>query len=325
MEQSGKRDSSFFLGMEFLRLWGAMAVVWLHYGPFRMPGVTFAVPCFVVMSFFLSWKMIDDKDSIRLLKRIQGLVIPFFSWGCISYLIAILIGNSAGLAPLLWQLCLGHATCTPLYYLFDVTVIMTFIFVLRKCLVRWAFCIAVALLVVICLFMQYSGLNHFIFGRLPFEASYPLGRIAELFPHAVMGCTLASINRKGWRSAIIGIILVGAGLLMVSPFRVPLQFGYAGLAPLFVASGLVSIVTAWTVTPGIFSWVRTLSSTTAGIYYIHCTVGAILTYFGRGSYLLVLLASFFIVLLGLHVPGLCMLFNGRHRVLLNTNANKIWG
>ena len=287
-----------------------------------MPGVIFAVPCFVVMSFFLSWTIFDNLDTARLYNRIGKLVLPFVTWGFISYLIAIVTGDRAGIEPLLWQLSLGHATCTPLYYLFDVTVIIIILFVLRKCFSLQLFLVVSAFLAVICLYAQYSGLNYYIFGSLPFEASYPLGRIAELFPNAVAGFILASINRKGWLRIIIGVILVGTGLLMVSPCRVSSQFGYSGLAPLFVASGLVLLATTWTVSPRHFSWLYVLSSTTAGIYYIHCIVGVVLTHLGYGSYLLVLLVSFLIVLLGLHLPGLYMLFNGRRPVLRNVNGQK---
>lgn len=156
MEQTIKKDKTFYLGIELLRIWGAMAVVWIHYGPARMPGVAFAVPCFVVMSFFFSWKTLDDVDGFRLFKRIKRLAIPFVSWGCVSYLISITIGNSRGMEPLLWQLCLGHATCTPLYYIFDITVIFVLLFLLRKCFVRRFFWPIVVGLAVVCFSLQYS-------------------------------------------------------------------------------------------------------------------------------------------------------------------------
>ena len=322
MKRTIKRESAFYLGIELLRLWGTMAVVWIHYGPRRMPGVGFAVPCFVMISFFLSWNILDSLDTIRFHKRVRGLVIPFIVWGCVSYLIAIATGTSTGIESLLWQLSFGHATCTPLYYLFDVLVIMNILFMLRKCLSERLFWGVTTLMVIICLIMQYSGLNYHIFGGFPYEASYSLGRIAEFFPHAVMGCFLASMNPKGLRMVIIGVVLVGAGLLMVSPCRVSSQFGYGGFAPLAVSSGLVLMATAWTISPYHLSWLYVVSSTTAGVYYIHCIVGVVLSYFGYGSYLLVLLVSFLLVLSGLHLPGLYMLFNGRRSVLWDSSRNK---
>ena len=66
----------FYPGIEVLRILGAMAVVWAHYGKFRMPVVKFAVPCFVAISFFLGWKMIESKSPERLLRSLSRLAIP---------------------------------------------------------------------------------------------------------------------------------------------------------------------------------------------------------------------------------------------------------
>lgn len=305
-----------YIGIELLRLWGAFAVVWIHFGTTRIPGVAFAVPCFVIISFFFAWKMIDSIDVIKLRQRLWRLLVPFFVWGIVSYVVALAIGIHSGITPLLWQLTLGHSTCAPLYYLFDVAVFMVILFLLRKFMACRMFWCVITTLVIGCLWMQYTGVNYYIWSPLPSEASYPIGRIFELFPHAVGGCALSALDLKGWRAFALGTVLFVCGMTMIvcAPFRVSAQFGYAGLPYLLGASGLVLSATAWSGGECWFWRVCNLSVATAGVYFIHPIVGFILNHFGLGCFSLVMFMSFCTVILGLHIPGICVLFNKRHPI-----------
>ena len=309
-------STSIYLGIELLRLWGASSIVWIHLGSTQIPGMGFAVPCFMIISFFFSWKMIDSVDAVKLRQRLWRLAVPFFAWGFVSYIVALALGTSSGIAPLIWQLTLGHSTCAPLYFLFNVAVLMVVLFMLRKFMAFRIFWCVVTALLVVCLWAQYSGVNYCIWKSLPFEASYPIGRIFELFPHAVAGCALAALECRGWRAFVLGVILFGCGVLMnmCTPFRVSDQFGYAGLVNLLGASGLVLSATAWRGGKRSSFGVCSLSIATAGVYFIHPIVGSILNHFGLGCFSLVLIISFSITLLGLHVPLVCVLFNKRHPI-----------
>ena len=319
-----ERTPSFYFGIELLRLWGALAIVWIHFGSARIPGVAFAVPCFVVISFFFSWKYLKAVDVVKLRRRLWRLAIPFFAWGIVSYFVALAIGTHTGITPLLWQLMLGHSTCAPLYYLFEVAVFVMLLFLLRKLVTGSLFWWMVTLLAIGCLCAQYTEVNHRVWSSLPFEASYPLGRIVELFPHAVAGCALAALDWKGWRAFIIGLVLFGCGTVMIKcpPFRVSAHFGYAGISYLLGASGLVLSATAWSGTKYSLQALCCLSAATAGVYYIHPIVGSVLNYFGVGYYSLVVFVSFFVVLLGLHLPWVCVLFNRRHPISLGVCRNR---
>lgn len=238
----------FYPGIEVLRILGAMAVVWAHYGKFRMPVVKFAVPCFVAISFFLGWKMIESKSPERLLRSLSRLAIPFFTWGVVSYLVALALGIKSGIAPLLWQLTLGHSTCMPLYYLLDMALMMAALFAARRFLPARAFWTVVGVLVPACLFFQYSGLNYTAFGGLPFEASFPIGRLAELFPAAVAGCAIAASVPRGRGTFAAGAAISAAAVatLLCGFLAVGKDFGYAGIALFAGTVGFLAMGAAFT-------------------------------------------------------------------------------
>ena len=305
----------FYPGVEILRLLGAMAVVWAHYGKFRMPVVKFAVPCFVVISFFLGWRMVESGEFARLGRRLSRLAVPFFAWGCVSYIVAVASGAKTGLAPLLWQLSLGHSTCMPLYYLFDMAVMMVVLFVVRRCFPVQVFWCIVGFLALACMCMQYSELNYELFGQLPVEASFPLGRIVELFPSAVAGCVIATGVLCGRRSFTVGVALsvVAVVTLLCEFLVVGKQFGYAGFALLIGPIGFVLMSTAFTSRNPMLRRVRIVSAATAGVYFIHTIVGDVLHLFKARNYWSVLLISFAITMIGLRIPVVCNAFNGRAR------------
>lgn len=303
----------FYPGIEVLRILGAMAVVWAHYGKFRMPVVKFAVPCFVAISFFLGWKMIESKSPERLLRSLSRLAIPFFTWGVVSYLVALALGIKSGIAPLLWQLTLGHSTCMPLYYLLDMALMMAALFAARRFLPARAFWTVVGVLVPACLFFQYSGLNYTAFGGLPFEASFPLGRLAELFPAAVAGCAIAASVPRGRGTFAAGAAISAAAVatLLCGFLAVGKEFGYAGIALFAGTVGFLAMGAAFTSENPMLNRIRIVSAATAGVYFIHTIVGDVFCHFGTRKYWPILAVSFAIAMVGLRIPFVRRAFNGR--------------
>ena len=306
----------FYPFVEILRLLGAMAVVWSHYGRFRIPVVKIAVPCFVVISFFFGWRVIASGEFARLRRSLIRFAVPFFAWGALSYIVAVILGTKTGIAPLLWQLLLGHSTCMPLYYLWDVAVMMAFLFVLFRCLSVKAFWWVSGCIAAVCLCLQYSGLNYRLFGQLPFEVAFPLGRLVELFPSALAGCAIASGILTGRRSLVIGSILAACStVLLFSGIKDGGDgFGYAGLVLLSGAVGFVLMSTAYAPQNPLLVKIRLLSEATAGVYFIHTIVGDILHSFKAQKFTPVFLVALIVTLIGLRIPFICSLFNGRkHR------------
>jgi len=305
----------FYPYVEVLRLLGAAAVVWAHYGRFRIPVVRLAVPCFVVISFFFGWRAIESGEFARLRRILVRFAIPFFGWGVISYAVAIAIGTKAGVSPLLWQLTLGHSTCMPLYYLLDMAFMTSFIFVLRRYLSARMFWCASGCVAALCFYVQYSGLNYGTFSHLPLEASYPLGRLAELLPAAVAGCAIAAGGMRGLRPLFAGLALscVSVALLLSGTSWVGENFGYAGFVMSAGAAGFVLASTAFASVDPRLAKIRLVSAATAGVYFIHTIVGDILHLYKTPKFQQVLLISLVVSLIGIRIPFVRGLFNGSAR------------
>ena len=304
----------FYPCVEILRLLGAMAVVWAHYGRYRIPVVWLAVPCFVVISFFFGWRTIASGEFTRLRRSLARFAVPFFAWGAISYIVAVAIGTKTGLSPLMWQLLLGHSTCMPLYYLFDMAVMMSLIFVLRRYLSVRMFWGVLGCIAAACFCLQYSGLNYRLFHPLPTEVSYPLGRIAELLPSAVAGCAIAAGAMHGRRSLVVGSAMSCVSVaLLLSGISGGGDFGYAGLTLAAGAAGFVLASTAFASSNPKLARIRLVSAATAGVYFIHTIVGDVLHLFKAPKFQHVFLISLVITLVCLRIPFVRGLFNGRPR------------
>ncbi len=307
--------ASFYPYVEVLRILCAMAVVWAHYGRYRIPAVRFAVPCFVAISFFFGWRTITTGELARLRRSLVRFAVPFFAWGTVSYVVAVAIGTKTGLSPLLWQLSLGHSTCMPLYYLFDMAVMLTLIFFLRRIFPARVFWGALGCIAAACFWLQYSGLNYRLFHPMVFEAAFPLGRMAELLPSAVTGCAIAAVAARGLRSLVAGlaISLVSVVLMYLGISGTAGDFGYSGFTLAAGAAGLLLASTAFASGDPRLAKIRILSEATAGVYFIHTIVGDVLHVFKTPKFPQVLLISLLVTLIGLRLPIVRALFNGRAR------------
>lgn len=299
-------DKVFYPAVELVRIWGAMAVVWIHYGTGKMLGMGYAVPCFVVISFFFAWKMIESAKADALRRRLLRLAIPFFAWGAVSYFAALATGSRSGLASLVWQLALGHDTCKPLYYLLDVAIITSSLFALRRLLPPRGFWIVVAMLSLFDVCVQYAGFNYRVFSKLPMQASYTLGRLVELFPIAVAGCGLGAIAIRGRLSFFVGMGLFACGAVATKcgALWVDMQFGYAGVTHILLSAGILAMATSWATDNEWLKSIRGISVASAGVYYIHPIVGGVLAHFGCKGYPVVFCTTAAIVFVGLRVPVL---------------------
>lgn len=296
----------FYPGVELVRIWGVMAVVWIHYGTGSILGMGYAVACFVTISFFFAWRMIESSKADRLKGRLLKLAVPFFAWGAVSYFVALAIGSRNGLAPLFWQLTFGHDTCKPLYYLLDVAIVMSVLFSLRRFLLFRSFWVVAAVLSLFALCAQYTGFNYRIFSALPIQASYTLGRAVEFLPIAVVGCALGAIAIRGRLSLVVGMVLIVCGTVATKCglLKVDNQFGFAGVSQILISAGVVTVATAWTTGNEHLKAIRAISVASAGIYYIHTIVGGVLAHLGYAGYLVVFCTTAVIVFAGLRVPVL---------------------
>ncbi len=175
-----------------------------------------AVPCFVFISFYLAAEKLDNNNSDFLKKRLIRLEGPVIGWTIIYYLLfslcrkgwqdwkhiiyGIIYGSSSILNPPLWFISsqiIVLAGIAILYYMFPDEK-------QRKKLLFILFILA--------FFLQYTGVNEYLYSGAPSESRFSLGRVAEIIPIAVSGifyCKYENvINGKKYGKAITNCLLL---------------------------------------------------------------------------------------------------------------------
>lgn len=206
-----------------------------------------AVPIFMLMSFYLTTNVYVGNDYSKQHKRLWRITLPLLVWGVIYWIafstFSLFDSNiHVGVVDLLFQMTTGHSEQlnATMWYQFDLLIItILFICCFRLFTIPKARLI-LYLLLFTSLALQYSGLNYTLFGNLRFELKYPLGRIAETLPYAIIGFELAYnhwLDNKNTKSyAIIPLALLIFVFLQFKPIlRLYLGFNYGGIS-LFMSS-----------------------------------------------------------------------------------------
>ena len=313
------------LGWALLKLWMCYEVVMVHAwtlweNPGQIPAPlhwfvgefrAYAVPVFMLITFFLSAKKFAANDGTWLKNRFVRLLTPFAFWSVLAFVTWRLLGPhvpglmidpatgafwkaSCGQAPVpvsfeyLGLQALGTTKTLGSQMWFQaVLVILTAFFafffrLVRPRLLAWA--LVVVFLVGV--MMDYSGLNRWLFEGFRYEVCNPLGRVFPMMPYAALGFLLgARPERFDGFSLVrrIFLVILGVGvtafLLKFDVFVTPPGFYYRGLKMLVVAIGLVTAFRFLPLecTPDAFQrglvWASKFSM---GVYFVHIYVGRLL-------------------------------------------------
>lgn len=308
------------VGLDLLRVWLSFEVVVDHF--WHQKGLTgawaflsamrsLAVPCFLLMSFYLTANRFATGDAAWLRKRFGRLCVPYFAWPLIYY--ALIVACSA-FSPAFVDSTVG--TTELRHYGFDLAVdgwdlVRQWVFGLDRRLVHqfwfhsnmifWTAGLFVlfryairenvrtALLVggmMLCLVLQYSGLNVFLFDRFGFEFKYSAGRLFATFPYAALALLIGfSRKRIEEASGATKALFAAVGLFLLffvhysDGFPRPAGLGYQGVSLVLMALGTVTFFyclpfdRAPAILCGAIGW---LSRFCMGIYCCHLAVGWVL-------------------------------------------------
>ena len=313
------------LGWALLKLWMCYEVVMVHaWNAWAYPGeVTpakfmfvrefrdFAVPVFMLITFFLAAKKFAANDGAWLKNRFVRLLTPFAFWSVLAFVTWRLLGPhfpglmidpttgafwkaSCGQQPVpvsfeyLWLQALGTTKTLGSQMWFQaVLVILTAFFAVFFRLIRPQ--LVAGALVVVFLFgvmMDYSGLNRWLFEGFRYEVCNPLGRVFPMLPYAAIGLLLGARSEafEGFSAARrIFLVVLGVAvtvfMMKFDVFVTPPGFFYRGLKMLVVALGLVTAFRFLPLerTPVVFQralvWASKFSM---GVYFVHIYVGRLL-------------------------------------------------
>lgn len=305
------------VGLDLLRVWLSFEVVLDHF--LHQKGLTgvwlfisqmrsLAVPCFLLMSFYLTANRYATADGDWVKKRFGRLCIPYFVWPVLYY---VLIVACSALSATFVSVTVS--TTELKYYGFDLAVngwdlVRQWIFGLDRRLVHqfwfhsnlifWTAGLFLmfryvrrehvrsAILVgciMVGLVMQYSGFNVFLFDRISFEFKYSAGRLFSTLPYAALALLIGF--KRDRIAAAIGAtkaIFAAIGLFVLffvhysGGFPRPSGLGYQGVSLLLMASGTVTFFYCLpferipSVFTAVISWV---SKFCMGIYCCHLAVG----------------------------------------------------
>lgn len=296
----------FNYGIALLKVWMCFEVVMCHFDV-RVISVKsydilriskeFAVPCFMIISFYYFAKS-DFNDLSNIKYRMLRLIIPHISWSIVYFGAHICTSNDGiinALLKLVLQIGFGHTLNAAMWFQVDLIAITAlYIWGKRKWNINLKKLSIIGL--VIAYAMQYTGINYEIFSKLPYSMSYTLGRIAEMFPFAAAGYLLGSKNllmdikikikrEKLYLYEILGIIV--GGYVLRSCLLRGKGFGYNGGLDILITACLINILfyCISDVMPKILlPFVKKFASYTMGIYFSHNLIGRILLkFFPQGN------------------------------------------
>ena len=272
-----------------------------------------AVPSFMFVSFLLTGDSILRRNTMYIMKRLKVLAIVHVVWTVVYFVYFVAIayflgdcvlgsrefaGKSIGYVSLSFaaQLFLGRTINRPMWFQTDLiylTVIFTLIYYkLRdKTAMIFSVCMFFAALT-----LQYSGINFMLFGSLYQSVGYPLGRIVEMIPAAVLGILfvrldiMSRLEKHRYMIITLSVVCIALSFVInkllgnVWELR---GFSYPGGYLLIVAtatSTLFYLLPAYKLPNIISKFLKCASKLTLGVYCMHVLVATLIRYFLLGKY-----------------------------------------
>ena len=293
------------VGVSLLKLGMSFAVVLVHFWTMREHPLfgdakgtaswffyemgNYAVPCFMLISFFFSSDHFQSSDGSWLKSRFLRLLLPCVVWTLVSFALFSLLPPFTDFAQPTWKdlaysVCGTNTPIGPHLWFMTALVILTAVFALFFLLVPERYRVAGLLaLLVAGLAIEYSGLNHAMFKTWHHDFRSPIGRVFPMMSYACLGL-IAGPCRRRWAELPVGVralmaaVGVGAAALFMNAnmFVKPAGYHYTGLKMLSVA---VAIVTAAFFLPlerlplKVRSALLFVSRYSMGIYMVHILVG----------------------------------------------------
>lgn len=288
-------------GISLLRMLMCFEVILLHLWtdnkyPFFLLGFAalryYSVGVFIIISFYLTYRKLSIGEITYLSNRIKRLVIPLIGWALIYYFIYYVFSYFINrevlpISNLFWQLFTGHSkNLNPSMWYQTVLIVLTIVFfIIFKYLSQKMALYVLILVAFLSLFLQYSSLNYSFFGELRYELKYPLGRICEMLPYAVIGVFLCKYDiydkiRHRVLAVFFSALLLCALLLLTKKLPDRDDFSYSGLIPVLIAISCVNIAIIIPIneifSSGIISIIDKTTDYTMGIYCVHRMIGKFL-------------------------------------------------
>ena len=316
----------FNVGLAILKLWMCYEVVMVHawnaWGyqkgewPFGSELVkemrAYAVPVFMLITFYLAAAKFRANDGDWLKKRFARLVTPHVFWSVLAFVTWWALasafptfGMDASNGAFWTSACKDPSTPVTFEYLGlqllfgttrtlgsqmwfqSVLIILTGLFAVFFRLVKPRYVTwGLAVVFLGAAMAEHSGLNRWLFEGFRYEICNPAGRIIPMMPYAALGLFFGAYKpvfsafETGRRWALVAIgAAIAVFLLNFDVFVVPPGFYYRGFKMLFVAFGLVmafGFLPTGKLPERVCTAVVWASRYSMGVYFVHIFLGKLL-------------------------------------------------
>ena len=131
--------------------------------------IGYAVPTFILMSFFLTHEFFKENNKNKIKNRFCRLMIPQVGWAVIYWVIykaldmIFDLGFEVRVSDAFWQILTGHSPALneTMWFQADL-IILTGLFLLTFAICKGYYMICLNTYAVLALYIQYSGLNLFL-------------------------------------------------------------------------------------------------------------------------------------------------------------------
>ena len=282
------------LGIELLRMILSFLIVLVHfYGNkkskfyfFLFQNLSYYVPCFFFISFYLSYKIFTSRNIEKIKERYTRILIPYMGWPILfwiknNYLYYIYeIKGNILIKNIYYQILVGCGIHGIFWFLFNLLFIST-LFVIIIFLFNNNFIYILFLITILSYIFIYSNYGIFFFNSYQFyPVKHSISPIPKMILYSFTGFFLSSINinKTLYKYRIVILFLSGIFLFIIiyKNFHNKVIFFFKGI---ILDLGILNIFLFFVMIPFdkinnniIFSILKQITSYTGGIYYLHPNV-----------------------------------------------------
>jgi surface polysaccharide O-acyltransferase-like enzyme len=289
-----KMEKKISVGLAVLRIYLSFLVVSTHcFRPtskiiiIRIINNKVHVPNFFILSFYFCNKLFKSKDINKIKIRFQRLLIPYFFWPILIWSLNNLLSflfikiNKISYNNLILQILTGSVFMGVLWFQYNLIFITLLIVILHLLFNEQLVFFILINLTFAGIFFTYSNYNFILFSQYDFYIYFTFGRFFEIIPYCTIGYFLACLNLVHIlsKNKILYINIFLSILILNLKYKIFLGirgFCFQGLKLYFSS---ISIFLLFSLIPNertgneyIIKYIKFISNSTAGVYFIHMSV-----------------------------------------------------
>lgn len=237
-------------------------------------------PVFFIISFFFFQNNFINDNIKRIKQRIIRLSVPQIGWAVVYFVmmnIVFIVRNPENIIPIkdmVGQILTGHFYNPTMWFQTDLIIITLLFYLINQVCKRRTLVFAIiSCFIPLAFLSQYSGLNFSLFSQLKSTISYPLGRVCEMLPYAVIGLLFSAFYRKSEIKTVgLSWFFIVILLLSTKKIAMPSGFHYQGFYLFFISFFVFStsfLIPFEKFPVKVLSIIKFVSRYTLGIYCSH--------------------------------------------------------